>query len=330
VKRRLLAAAGAVIAVMAVPTVLAWAGGSDESDEVALLAMTADARSDVAFRGTVSVEWSDADGTHRKHIEVTGVGGWVELGDGQVAGTESERYLRDGNEWSLLWAAAPGEGPDPSDPWALSTTDGPDVAGRDVEVVEAADESGDVRARFSIDPRSGMMLRMDVLDADGDLERRVAFTSFTVDRSDVASHEIEALHGSEPNPVDDLPDPFQAPDELGDAYVRVGQYERENGEFHCFYSDGLFSASVFEQEGSLDEDELPPGAEEQEIDGQSVHVYRTPGGPLAVWEDDGVVFTVVADGPADHLDELLADLDGEDDDSTVENLVDTLTAPFRW
>jgi hypothetical protein len=309
---------------------LACAGSSDESDEVALLALTADAQSDAAFRGTVTVEWNDDDGMHRKHIAVTGVGGWVELGDGQVAGTESERYLRDGDAWSLLWAAAPGQGPDPSDTWALSTTDGPDVAGRHVDVVEAADESGDVRARFSVDPRSGMLLRIDVLDEDGDLERRVAFTSFTVVRSSVRSHGIEAPHGREPTPVDDLPEPFQAPDELGDTYARVGQYERENGEFHCFYSDGLFSASVFEQEGSLDEVELPPGAEEREIDGQSVHVYRTPGGPLAVWEDDGVVFTVVADAPADHLDELLADLDGEDDDSTVENLVDTLTAPFRW
>ena len=66
-----------------------------------------------------------------------------------------------------------------------------------------------------------------------------------------------------------------------------------------FYSDGVFTASVFEQQGDLDWGALPSGGTDSRLADTRTRTYHEPSGDVVVWERNGLVYTCVTDAPSD-------------------------------
>jgi len=128
----------------------------------------------------------------------------------------------------------------------------------------------------------------------------------------------------------DVAAPFRAPRAAGDRFQLVGRYDEDHGTVHLFYSDGLFSVSVFEQKGDLDPTGLPAGAEPRSVQGQDVRQYRTPGGVVMVWQSDDVVYTTVSDAPVDQIDHILADFSPSPSPNALDRATNFVLGPFSW
>ena len=64
-----------------------------------------------------------------------------------------------------------------------------------------------------------------------------------------------------------MPDGYRAPSSLG-GYELVTRSQHPDGVL-LFYSDGLFTASVFEQQGDLDWSALPDGGTDSRLAGHA-------------------------------------------------------------
>ena len=134
----------------------------------------------------------------------------------------------------------------------------------------------------------------------------------------------------QPRVVHGVAAPFRAPGAAGDRFQLVGRYHEAHDTLHLFYSDGLFSVSVFEQKGDLDPTGLPAGAEPRTVDGRDVRQYRTPGGVVIVWQSDDVVYTTVSDAPVDQIDHVLADFGPSPSPNALDRVTNFVLGPFSW
>jgi hypothetical protein len=96
-----------------------------------------------------------------------------------------------------------------------------------------------------------------------------------------------------------------------------------------YYSDGLFSMSVLEQQGALDWGTLPDGGTTTDVRGTTVRRYADPSATALVWERDGVVYTCVSDAPTDVFTADVGQLAGPGR-SALERAADFVLGPFGW
>jgi negative regulator of sigma E activity len=241
--------------------------------------------------------------------------------------------------WLTVWSqqAAP-EVPPASEKWVLSVRDGPTVAGRPTRQVDATDRHDDrVRERLYLDESTNLLLRREQLDTRGRTVRAVGFTSI----GEPAGALIGAIPAEapraparstsrQPRVLREVAAPFRAPRNAGDRFRLAGRYDEDHGTLHLFYSDGLFSVSVFEQEGDLDPTGLPAGAESRTLGGRDVRQYRTPGGVVMVWQSGDVVYTTVSDAPVDQIDDVVADFGPSGSPNALDRVSDFVLGPFDW
>ena len=293
------------------------------------------------FSGVLEVSWSDARGEHTSEVFVRSANGVLALGDRpQVIVNGARRFVQGPDGWLSVWNhdAEPGV-PSPSAKWELAVRDGPTVAGRPTREIDATDRhDGLVRERLYLDATTSLMLRREQLDARGRTVHAVGFT--TIGEPAVGMF-IGALPGEapqapshstnrQPRVLHEVVAPFRAPRSAGDRFQLVGRYDEDDRTLHLFYSDGLFSVSVFEQKGELDPAGLPPGAESRTVAGHDVRQYRTPGGATIVWQSGDVVYTTVSDAPIDQLDGVLADLSLPRSTDALTRVTDFVLGPFSW
>lgn len=100
-------------------------------------------------------------------------------------------------------------------------------------------------------------------------------------------------------PPSQVPEPFLAPDRLGD--YRLVRALRSPEGVYLLYRTAEHGLSVFEQEGELDLDRLPKAGERLEVDGDDAWRWIAPrgGGRVLVLDRDGVVVTLVGDESAE-------------------------------
>jgi sigma-E factor negative regulatory protein RseB len=288
------------------------------------------------FGGLIEVLWAAPGGTQRDEINVKSTDGVLALGDaGQVVIEGSTRYAKEGSGWVTLWGQAPDElDHSPSDKWELTVRGGPLIVGRSTREVTAADrDTGQVRERRYFDAVTGLQLRREQYDSDGRRVRYVSFVEITLPPADPSGSPVEKPATSEerlPEQLDAVAATYDAPELVGDGFSLNGAYERADGDgVQLFYSDGLFSVSVFEERGSLDVDDLARGATERELAGRDVHHFAMPTGTVLVWEEGGLVYTSVSDAPSDELDEIVSSFQGGES-GLMERVGDFLLGPFGW
>ncbi|HEY4398540.1 MAG TPA: hypothetical protein VGO28_12790 [Acidimicrobiia bacterium] len=292
------------------------------------------------FAGVLEVTWSDATGEHRSDVLVRSANGVLALGDRpRVIVDGARRFVQGPQGWLAVWSRQTSpDVPPASDKWELSVRDGPTVAGRPTHEVDATDRHhGKVRERLYLDESTSLLLRREQLDARGRIERAVGFTSIGEPAGMlVGALPAEAPHapaGStsrEPRVLHHVAAPFRAPGAAGDRFRLAGRYDEAQDTLHLFYSDGLYSVSVFEQKGDLDTTGLPAGAKARTVAGRDVRQYLTPGGIVMVWESSDVVYTTVSDAPVDQIDAVVADLGPSPSPNALDRVTNFVLGPFSW
>jgi hypothetical protein len=155
---------------------------------------------------------------------------------------------------------------------------------------------------------------------DPDLEVAVEQHDSTVgalEDDGVISRSATRLHAEQPvtpttakiRPLSQIDDDFAVPDELGD-YELVEAYDVAGG-VHLLYAHRGYALSVFEREGEIDDDELPPGGTMTRIAGHRAWRWDDiADGRLIVIDADGVVITIAGDEPGDAVLVAARDLVG--------------------
>lgn len=334
----------AAIAALAGAWPVAGAGlraGADQVDPAErLLTDARHAAERYDFSGVLEVTWSDAAGPHSAEVSVRSANGVLSLGDeSQVIVEGPRRFVHETEGWLAVWSRDVASSvPSPSQKWQLTVRDGPVVAGRATREVNAADrDRGEVRERLDFDATTGLLLRREQMDRHGNPVRAVGFVSIGETAGAAfgvvpaqAPRAPRASATRQPRSIEAVTAPFRAPSTAGDGFRLTGRYRDTTGAVQLFYSDGLFGVSVFEQEGKLDWSGLPAGANARTVAGHEARRYRTPTGLVTVWESDDVVYTAVADAPADQVDQLLADFTPSDSPSTFERVTSFVLGPFDW
>ncbi|HEY3096780.1 MAG TPA: sigma-E factor regulatory protein RseB domain-containing protein [Acidimicrobiia bacterium] len=331
-------AALAAVGPVADARLRADADQADPAEQLLTGARHAAERSD--FSGVLEVTWSDAAGAQSREVSVRSANGVLSLGDdGQVVVEGPRRFLHETEGWLAVWGRqAAADVPSPSRKWRLTLRDGPVVAGRPTREVDAVGrDDGRARERIYFDATTNLLLRRELLDRRGNTVRAVGFVSigeitgafFGVVPADAPRAPLTSAM-RQPRSISGVAAPFRAPSTAGDGFRLAGRYREVDGAVQLFYSDGLFGVSVFEQEGKLDWSGLPADGDTRTVGGADARSYRTPTGVVTVWESDDVVYTAVADAPADQVDAVLADFTPSDSPSTFERVTSFVLGPFSW
>ena len=295
----------------AIPSWDASSGG-DDAHAVAELRRAMSAPNRYAYDGTRQVQTFDTGTATSVTIDVEHVPG---------QGTTFEMASGAADETSTFVAQRDAAASASLDAFPLAVlVDGYDIAvvgsavvlGRPVTVI-AASRDGFLDARFWVDDATGLLVRREVYDG-ATLVRSTGFTSLRVSRDGFLAHlppELEAPTATKlaMTSVAVLNDEgWTYPADLSGRFALTGleHLETAGDVTRASYSDGLSTASVFEQQGLLD-----PAAVADltatSVGGGDVYVgYGLP--TVAVWECDGTVYTVVTDAPPDVADEVIASL----------------------
>jgi hypothetical protein len=242
----------------------------------------------VAFVGRVVVRWLDGEGVeHDEYMNVKGKGSQLELSSGV-------------NQPALTWSGGVGPtrtAPDPTDKYDVRAEPGPLVLGRPTTRV-VLELDGLITEEADVDDASGLLLRRQVFDERGWAVRVVEFTSLE-DVRDATTTAVKGGAWKAPR-VDDVPQPFQAPERLASGYARLGTYRRGPA-LQVLYGDGVRTLSVFTQLGHADPSALPAGGEHLEVGGTLGRRWTWAGGQVVTWSARGATTIVVGDGPPEEV-----------------------------
>jgi hypothetical protein len=321
----LLAVAGVTVGCPGVAG--AGPAGDAEASADELLERAREAAQAGRFTGEVEVEWRDGRDRRRARVPVEAAGGVLRLGDG-VVGTGFQRMVRGSKGWLMLWShEVAAAGPSPRAKYSFSVLPGPTVASRPTRMIEVrlVASAGRLRERVYLDPMSGLLLRREMLDARGEPYRSVGY--LTIAPSQAPAPATPRSRAREPLPTGSVAAPYRAPRRLGDGYQLLGSYQKR-GAVHLFYSDGLHGLSVFEQRGRLGP--WGRGGRAVELMGRTVRAYSTAAGEAAVWEGDGIVYTIVSDGSWQDLAAAARALPHSARSGRLRKVAEVVVSLFRW
>lgn len=289
------------------------AGSGDDADAVALLERSVAAGRLHPFTGTVSISaqgskgagWFGRTSTPEQALvtatNVPGRGTDLEVKNGTSDGEavfidvgDTNPIHLEGNAVAVLDRA-----------FDLLLAGEDSVAGRPTKVVDARRFDGALAGRFWVDTQTDLLLRRTVYDAAG---RTVLSSEFLDVRLDAMAADFRPLAANLPASVSKPIDKHRyatyseqgwacCPAELA-GVLELQEVRRVEGDvptIQLVYSDGLTTASVFQQRGSLDPDALR-GFEPRSYGEGVIHV-REGLVTYAVWAAGGVVFTVAGDTP---------------------------------
>lgn len=174
--------------------------------------------------------------------------------------------------------------------------------GRDVVVV-TVEEDDAVRARIWFDEDTGAALGSEVYDGAGDLYRLSWMLDF-----DPNPRKIFTMMRDQDSTYDVVvtADAGDLADSVA-GYLRVDSYAGPDDSVHAFYTDGLFSFSIFLIEGQFEAESFA-GADVMSVDGSEYRWLLTPSDLWLHWAGDGHTFVLVGDLPPDHLEDVLSEL----------------------
>jgi hypothetical protein len=316
---------------LAGPLAPASAGSADAQEAVRLVRGTHAAAADHDFTGVATVTWTVDTGKRTAQVRVVDVGGDVSVavnGGDAVIDRGGHTYLRGRVGWTGL-AVEPSvrDVPAPDQRWNLATAGTRTVAGRPATVVVATRSDGKPVQRLAVDDATGLLLAREVLGPNGRVERSVEFSSIDVGGHEAAVAGPNGVRSPTAEKLASVPDGYRAPDRAS-GFELVTRSRHPDGVL-LFYSDGVFTASVFEQQGTLDWGALPSGGSDTRLANTRTRTYHEASGDVAVWERNGLVYTCVTDAPSDVFAQMVGAL-ASDERSTPEAIVDFVLGPFGW
>ncbi len=164
-------------------------------------------------------------------------------------------------------------------------------------------EDGRARLRFIVDDESGVPLLIELLDGDGNVFRLATLIDFTSGPSAEPDH--PSSYGSH-----EMLMPTSATGTLPATlagYRRADTYDAGAGVLQGYYSDGLFSFSVFESKRGRVPDAFA-GAATFQAGGSSYLRLLTPSHVWVQWSSPDRSYVLVGDLPPDHLAAVLGEL----------------------
>ncbi len=227
--------------------------------------------------------------THVSNMTVIGTGdGGSVVGSGRVADAVDDAVMI--REWSQYAAASRYTTTDPLRTIRL---------GRVAEMVEII-EDGFVRARFTFDALTKVPLATEIYDGNGALFRYSAMLEFDP-KPDLSYADVEAM-----GDVYDvmLPVEVSTLPEQAAGYVRVDTYAAPDDTIQAFFTDGLFSFSLFEVDANARLERFDD-AVSIELNDSSYRRLITPTEIWVTWQHGDVAYVLVGDLPPDHLTEVL-------------------------
>jgi len=304
----------------------------DAQEASQLVRGTRDAAAELDFTGVATVTWTTPKGKQQTEVEVSDTDGAVAIsatGGRSVVDEGKRTYLRDRLGWTgLVVEPTARDLPEPDRRWELSTDGTRTVAGRPATVVLASRAGGEPAQRLAVDDATGLLLAREVLGLSGKVERSVRFTSIEVGERDAAATEPPSdVRTPTAEKLTSVPDGYRAPGSPA-GFELVSRSRHPDGVL-LFYSDGVFTASVFEQQGELDWGTLPGGGSDTQLADTRTRTYHEASGDVAVWERNGLVYTCVTDAPSDVFEQMVGAM-ASDARSTPQAIVDFVLGPFGW
>ncbi len=159
-----------------------------------------------------------------------------------------------------------------------------------------------LRMRLVIDRQTGAPLLTQVYDDEGNVFRyasMVEFRPYTTERSmsEATAGDYEVMTAAEAPLL---------PRKAG-GYERSDSYVGPEGAEQGFFTDGLFSFSLFRLDGVHDIAKLAQGSP-RVVGGARYMVAVAPSELWVLWNSPDATFVLVGDLPPDHLEAVLADL----------------------
>jgi sigma-E factor negative regulatory protein RseB len=304
---------------------------SDARHAASLLRETRRAPARYDFAGYAVVTWSTPKGVERARVRVTDTAGAIEItsADGNTVIDEGRRtYLRDHLGWTGVVVEPTTDAlPDPGREWKLATAGARTVAGRPATLVVASRRDGRPAQQIAVDDSTGLLLAREILGPEGDVERSLRFSTVEIGAPAAEVAPPGGVRSRAARPLASTPDGYRAPQSSA-GFDLLTRSRHPDGVLF-FYSDGLFTASVFEQRGDLDWSALPGGGRDTHLADARTRTYREPSGDVAVWASDGIVYTCVTDAPSDRFEQMVSAL-STGERSTVQAVVDFVLGPFGW
>ena len=191
--------------------------------------------------------------------------------------------------------------PDFGDRYSVTEGEATRHLGRPARILEVM-EDGFVRIRVVVDDSTSAPVATEVYDADGGLFRYSSMVDFTVSVDPVMA-QIDEREYRMMLPLDEAELPaVLAGYRLTDAYAGP-----QDGR-QAFYTDGLFTFSVFTTSGRADWSAIAEDEQPYTTGGHDYLRVVTPTSVWVLWNAPSTSVAVVGDLPPDHLDEVLAEL----------------------
>jgi hypothetical protein len=194
------------------------------------------------------------------------------------------------------------------------------------------------RERLYVDEDTGLVVRRETFDTDGAPVRVMAFTRLDpqdteVVRPDDDDLEVErrALAPADRSALRD--EGFVILEDLPAGFVLVEGHEVEDASVPTLlliYSDGLYSLSVYQQQGRLATSAVDGAVRLTTDDGGDV--WRWPGSEprRVVWTGDRLTFTALTDAPTDELLTAVSGLPTSGSGSILDRLSRGLSRVGEW
>ncbi|MTV26524.1 hypothetical protein FTX61_14040 [Nitriliruptoraceae bacterium ZYF776] len=298
----------AVVAAQRVPhrgevTVVSF---SAEGPQVTTVALRRTAEGDLEVRRLRGVEVGDAADAA---LRPTRTGALLRLGGVERANFDRDRFLA---AYRVVHGGA------------ADVDTGPATR---LEVSRRA--TGALREVLFVDDATGLLVRRETFDPDGLPVRLVAFTELSHD-PDVVAPPPEIPRASPAAAALELDGRF--PGLLPGGFELLDLRELEDTEVpvtRLVYDDGLYTLSLFVQDGRLDPKATDGASAMRTPTGGTV--WRWPGSEprRVVWSGDGRTFTALSDAPTADVVAAVADLPNAPPPSTLERLTRGLSRVWK-